>query len=89
MFIYSPHHIATCGFMTITFVEKFIKVWQIVNEYIVKAKMQRDNHVKNLKVEIQDEFVKDIHELISPSLEAKSILLYFSSMGLTSRVGVA
>ena len=55
MFIYGPHHIATwarqrymicfvdeySGFRTISFVEKFIEIRKIVDEYIAKAKMQK------------------------------------------------
>ena len=81
------HHIATwarqrymicfmdeySSFRTINFAEKFIEVRQIVDEYIVKAERQRDDQVKFLKVKIEDEFMKDIHELVSPSLEVESI----------------
>ena len=45
--------------------------------------------MKLLKVEIEDEFMKDIHELISPILEVASIPLMFSSISQTSRVGAA
>ena len=43
------------GFGTINFVEKFIKVRQIIEGYIAKVKMQRDDRMKLLKVEIEDE----------------------------------
>ena len=49
--------------------------------------MQRDDKVKLLKMKIEDEYMKDIHELISLSLEVESIQLVFSSISLTSRVG--
>ena len=48
--------------------------------------MQRDDRVKLLKVEIEDEYMKDIHELISPSLKKESIPLVFSLISLISRV---
>ena len=87
MTIYGPHHIATqarqrymicfvdeySNFETINFAKKVIDVRQIVDDYIAKAKRQRDDQVKLLKVEIEDEFMKDIHELISPNLEVVSI----------------
>ena len=61
--IYGPHHIATrarqryiicfvdeySSFGTISFAKKFIDVRQIVDEYIAKAKRQRDDQVKPLK----------------------------------------
>ena len=56
------------GFGTINFVEKFIEVRQNVEEYIAKGKMQRDDQVKLFKVEIKDKYMKDIHDLISLSL---------------------
>ena len=40
------------GFKTISFVEKFIKVRQSVEEYKSQAKIQRNDRVKLLKVEI-------------------------------------
>ena len=100
MFIYGLHHIATrprqryiiyfgdeySDFETNSFAEKFIEVRQIVDEYIAKAKRQRDDQVKLLKVEIEHEFMKDVHKLISPSLEVVSIPLIFSSISPTSRV---
>ena len=49
------------GFGTISFVKMFIEVRQIVDEYIAKDKLQIDDQVKVLKVEIEDEFMKDIH----------------------------
>ena len=45
--------------------------------------------MKLLKVQIEDEYMKDIHELISPSLEVESIPLVFSSISPTTRVGTA
>ena len=48
--------------------------------------MQRDDRVKLLTVEIEDEYMKDIHELINSSLKEKSVLLMFSSISPTSRV---
>ena len=103
MTIYGPHHIVTLtvqrymiyfmdeysSFGTISFVEKFIEVRQIVDDYIAKAKRQRDDQMNLLKVEIEDEFMKDIHYLITPSLEVVSIALVFSSISQTSRVGAA
>ena len=85
MFIYGPHHIETrvyqrymicfvneySSFGTINFAEKFIEVRQRVDEYIAKAKMQRDDHVKLLKIEIEDEYMKDIRDLIHSSLQEK------------------
>ena len=102
MTIYDPHHIATQArqrymicfvdeystFRTISFAEKFIKVRKIVCDYIAKAKRQRDDQVKLLKVEMEDEFMKDTHELISLSLEVVSIPLVFSSISLISRARV-
>ena len=76
------------GFETLSFAEKFIEVKQIVDDYITKAKRQRDDWVKLLRMEIKDEFMKDIHELISPSLEVVSTLSVFSSISQTSRVRV-
>ena len=103
MTIYGRHHITTqerqrymicfvdeySGFRTISFIKKFIEVKQIVDDYITKAKRQRDDQVKLLKVEIEDEFMKDIYELISPSLKVASIFFVFSSISQTSRVGAA
>ena len=43
--------------------------------------------MKLLKVEIEDELMKDIHELVSLILEVASILLVFSLIRQTSRVG--
>ena len=60
-----------------------------MEKYIAKAKMQRDDRVKLLKVEIEDEYMKDIHELISSSLEVESVPLVFSSISPTSRVRAA
>ena len=77
------------GFRTISFVKMFIEVRQIVDEYIAKDKMQIDDQVKVLKVEIEDEFMKDIHELISLSLEVEFIWFVFSSISPSSRGGVA
>ena len=59
IFIYGPHHIGTganqrymiyfvdeySGFETINFVEKFLEVRQIIEEYIIREKIQRDGHV--------------------------------------------
>ena len=46
------------NFGTISFVEKFIEVRQIVGDYIAKVERQRDHdHMKLLKVEIEDEFM--------------------------------
>ena len=45
--------------------------------------------MKLLKVETEDDFMKDIHKLISPSLEVESIPFVFSSISPTSRVGAA
>ena len=75
------------GFRTIDFVEKLIDVRKIVKEYIAKAKIQRGDCVKLLKVEIEDEYMKDIHELISPSLQVESTPLVCSSTSPISRVG--
>ena len=74
------------NFRTISFAEKFIEVRKIVDDYIAKAKRQRDDQVKLMKVEIEDEFMKDIHELISLIWEVASILLVFSSTSQTSRI---
>ena len=60
-----------------------------LKQMITKAKRQIDNQVKLLKVEIEDEFTKDIYDLISPNLEVVSIPLVFSSISQTSRVGEA
>ena len=49
--------------------------------------MQRDDRVKLLKVEIEDEFMKDIRELVILSLEVESIPLVLSSISPTSGVG--
>ena len=51
--------------------------------------MQRDDQVKLLKVEIEDEYMKDIHGIISLSLEVESIPLVFSSISSTNKVGAA
>ena len=77
------------GFGTINFVEKFIEIRHIEKEYIARAKVQRDDRVQLLKVAIEDKYMNDILELISPSLEVESILLMFSSINTTSRVGAA
>ena len=45
--------------------------------------------MKLLTVDIEDEYIKDIHELISSSMKEKSIPLMFSSISITSRVKVA
>ena len=74
------------SFGTISFAKMFMEVRQIVVEYIAKAKRQRDDQVKLLKVKIEDEFMKDIRELISPILEVASISLVFSSISQTSKV---
>ena len=103
MTIYGPHYIATqarqryiihfvdeySSFGIISFAEKFIKARQIVDDYKAKTKRQRDDQVKLLKMEIEDDFMKNIHGLISLILEVASILLVFSSISQTSRVGVA
>ena len=102
MTIYGPHHIANwarqrymicfvdeySNFETINFAKKVIDVRQIVDDYIAKAKRQRDDQVKLLKVEIEDEFMKDIHKLISLSLEVMSIPLVLLLISQTSRVGM-
>ena len=101
MIIYGPHHIAILArqrymicfmdeysvFKTISFVEKFIEVRKTIEEYIAKTKMQRNDQVKLLKVQIEEDYMKNIHELISLSLEIESILFVFSSISPTSRVG--
>ena len=74
------------GFGTINFVEKFIKVRQNIEKYIAKPQMQRNDRVKLLKVEIEYEYMKDIHELISLSLIEESVPLVFSLISPTSRV---
>ena len=98
MFIYGLHHIATrprqryiiyfvdeySGFETNSFAKKFIEVRQIVYDYIAKAKRKRDD-----QVEIEDDFIKDIHELISLIMKVASIPFVFSSIISTSRVGAA
>ena len=103
MTIYGPHHIAIrpsrrymiyfvdeySSFGTISFAKKFIEIRHIVDDYITKAKRQRDDRVKLLKLEIEDEFVKDIHEPISLSLEIASIPLVFLSISQASRVEAA
>ena len=48
--------------------------------------MQTDYRVKLLKVEIVDEYMKNIYDFISPSVKDKSVLLVFSSISSTSRV---
>ena len=48
---------STFSFGTIKLVEKFIEVKKIVEEYIARAKMQRDGRVKLLKVEIKDKYI--------------------------------
>ena len=52
------------------------------------AKIQRDDRMKLLKIEIENEYMKNIHEIIILSLEVESIQLVFSSISPTSRVGV-
>ena len=43
--------------------------------------------MKLMKVEIEDAYMKDIHELISLSLEVEAIPLMFSLISPTSKVG--